>query len=183
MPVSTVFEQLTHSTWDPTLIGERNETSFIRVWKPLFSGRVLKLGGWLRYVMGKKWTIFASGGFELLHSKSSSGREQEFLKFVLNYRSTRKLKPMDYDEFDYINTYVLWSETFPKISSRWLSNSLHVYSGNLLLTEDKQRIKLADFGLAREEISGKMTTEAGTYRWMAPEVTFSFYSVWRSSSL
>ncbi|KAG7026803.1 Serine/threonine-protein kinase HT1 [Cucurbita argyrosperma subsp. argyrosperma] len=41
---------------------------------------------------------------------------------------------------------------------------------NLLLTEDKQRIKLADFGLAREEISGEMTTEAGTYRWMAPEL-------------
>lgn len=49
-------------------------------------------------------------------------------------------------------------------------NTLHVYSGNLLLTEDKRRIKLADFGLAREEISGEMTTEAGTYRWMAPEV-------------
>uniref|UniRef100_A0A2N9E3H0 Protein kinase domain-containing protein n=1 Tax=Fagus sylvatica TaxID=28930 RepID=A0A2N9E3H0_FAGSY len=41
---------------------------------------------------------------------------------------------------------------------------------NLLLTEDKKRIKLADFGLAREEISGEMTTEAGTYRWMAPEL-------------
>ncbi|XP_022132441.1 serine/threonine-protein kinase STY17-like [Momordica charantia] len=41
---------------------------------------------------------------------------------------------------------------------------------NLLLTEDKQRVKLADFGLAREEISGEMTTEAGTYRWMAPEL-------------
>lgn len=47
--------------------------------------------------------------------------------------------------------------------------------GNLLLTEDKKRIKLADFGLAREEISGEMTTEAGTYRWMAPEVLFSFF--------
>lgn len=44
--------------------------------------------------------------------------------------------------------------------------------GNLLLTGDKRRIKLADFGLAREEISGEMTTEAGTYRWMAPEVLF-----------
>lgn len=44
--------------------------------------------------------------------------------------------------------------------------------GNLLLTEDKKQIKLADFGLAREEISGKMTIEAGTFRWMAPEVLF-----------
>ncbi|CAK9152445.1 unnamed protein product [Ilex paraguariensis] len=41
---------------------------------------------------------------------------------------------------------------------------------NLLLTEDKNNIKLADFGLAREEELGEMTTEAGTYRWMAPEV-------------
>ncbi|KAA8547321.1 hypothetical protein F0562_003815 [Nyssa sinensis] len=41
---------------------------------------------------------------------------------------------------------------------------------NLLLTEDKKKIKLADFGLAREETMDEMTTEAGTYRWMAPEL-------------
>ncbi|CAA2975860.1 Hypothetical predicted protein [Olea europaea subsp. europaea] len=41
---------------------------------------------------------------------------------------------------------------------------------NLLLTEDKKKIKIADFGLAREEIEDEMTTEAGTYRWMAPEL-------------
>ncbi|GLU19944.1 hypothetical protein SLE2022_361640 [Rubroshorea leprosula] len=41
---------------------------------------------------------------------------------------------------------------------------------NLLLTEDKKQIKLADFGLAREEIMDEMTCEAGTYRWMAPEL-------------
>ncbi|KAL7101775.1 hypothetical protein ACP275_08G075900 [Erythranthe tilingii] len=41
---------------------------------------------------------------------------------------------------------------------------------NLLLTEDKKKIKLADFGLAREETDDEMTTEAGTYRWMAPEL-------------
>jgi serine/threonine protein kinase len=69
---------------------------------------------------------------------------------------------------------------------KWLKHCLlqKIYSspklfmfipGNLLLTEDKKRIKLADFGLAREEISGEMTTEAGTYRWMAPEVHFSFF--------
>jgi serine/threonine protein kinase len=46
--------------------------------------------------------------------------------------------------------------------------------GNLLLTEDKKQIKLADFGVAREEISGKMTIEAGTFRWMAPEVKKNF---------
>ncbi|KAK8710363.1 hypothetical protein V6N13_145689 [Hibiscus sabdariffa] len=41
---------------------------------------------------------------------------------------------------------------------------------NLLLTEDKMHVKLADFGLAREEVMGGMTCEAGTYRWMAPEL-------------
>ncbi|KAM1933678.1 hypothetical protein ACFX15_017954 [Malus domestica] len=41
---------------------------------------------------------------------------------------------------------------------------------NLLLTEDLNMIKVADFGHAREEISGAMTSEAGTYRWMAPEL-------------
>ncbi|RVW73991.1 Serine/threonine-protein kinase STY46 [Vitis vinifera] len=43
-------------------------------------------------------------------------------------------------------------------------------AGNLLLTEDKKQIKVCDFGLAREETAGDMTTEAGTYRWMAPEL-------------
>ncbi|MCE3049352.1 hypothetical protein HAX54_044681 [Datura stramonium] len=40
---------------------------------------------------------------------------------------------------------------------------------NLLLTEDETKIKLADFGLSREETETEMTAEAGTYRWMAPE--------------
>lgn len=50
------------------------------------------------------------------------------------------------------------------------SISLPTFVGNLLLTEDKTTIKLADFGLAREDAEAEMTTEAGTYRWMAPEV-------------
>ncbi|KHG08759.1 Serine/threonine-protein kinase HT1 [Gossypium arboreum] len=37
---------------------------------------------------------------------------------------------------------------------------------NLLLTADNRTVKLADFGLAREE----HTAETGTYRWMAPEL-------------
>ncbi|KAK9948663.1 hypothetical protein M0R45_004228 [Rubus argutus] len=41
---------------------------------------------------------------------------------------------------------------------------------NLLLSENKKQVKLADFGLAREQIKGAMTSEAGTYRWMAPEL-------------
>ncbi|KAH9776405.1 protein kinase domain-containing protein [Citrus sinensis] len=42
---------------------------------------------------------------------------------------------------------------------------------NLLLTEDLKTIKLADFGLAREEsLTEMMTAETGTYRWMAPEL-------------
>ncbi|KAL5076445.1 hypothetical protein RYX36_015429 [Vicia faba] len=42
---------------------------------------------------------------------------------------------------------------------------------NLLLTEDHGSVKLADFGLAREEsLTEMMTAETGTYRWMAPEI-------------
>ncbi|XP_076926461.1 serine/threonine-protein kinase STY13-like [Bidens hawaiensis] len=42
---------------------------------------------------------------------------------------------------------------------------------NLLLTADHKSVKLADFGLAREEsLSEMMTAETGTYRWMAPEL-------------
>ncbi|XP_047308597.1 serine/threonine-protein kinase STY13-like [Impatiens glandulifera] len=42
---------------------------------------------------------------------------------------------------------------------------------NILLTADKKSIKLADFGLAREEsVTEMMTAETGTYRWMAPEL-------------
>ncbi|KAI3670093.1 hypothetical protein L6452_41717 [Arctium lappa] len=42
---------------------------------------------------------------------------------------------------------------------------------NLLLTADHKSVKLADFGLAREEsLTEMMTAETGTYRWMAPEL-------------
>ncbi|XP_019101900.1 PREDICTED: serine/threonine-protein kinase STY46-like [Camelina sativa] len=41
---------------------------------------------------------------------------------------------------------------------------------NVLVTSDMEMVKLADFGLAREYTIGGMTCEAGTYRWMAPEV-------------
>ncbi|KAJ7945816.1 Protein kinase [Quillaja saponaria] len=42
---------------------------------------------------------------------------------------------------------------------------------NLLLTADHKIVKLADFGLAREEsLTEMMTAETGTYRWMAPEL-------------
>ncbi|KAL0714048.1 hypothetical protein Bca4012_021026 [Brassica carinata] len=42
---------------------------------------------------------------------------------------------------------------------------------NVLVTSDMTHVKLADFGLAREETTSCcMTCEAGTYRWMAPEV-------------
>ncbi|KAK6913068.1 Serine-threonine/tyrosine-protein kinase, catalytic domain [Dillenia turbinata] len=42
---------------------------------------------------------------------------------------------------------------------------------NLILTADQKTVKLADFGLAREEsVTEMMTAETGTYRWMAPEL-------------
>ncbi|CAA7046593.1 unnamed protein product [Microthlaspi erraticum] len=42
---------------------------------------------------------------------------------------------------------------------------------NLILSADHKTVKLADFGLAREEsLTEMMTAETGTYRWMAPEL-------------
>ncbi|KAK7252896.1 hypothetical protein RIF29_37157 [Crotalaria pallida] len=41
---------------------------------------------------------------------------------------------------------------------------------NLILTKDKKHVKLADFGIAREETDDDMTSETGTYRYMAPEL-------------
>ncbi|KAM1111912.1 hypothetical protein ACFX2I_044849 [Malus domestica] len=42
---------------------------------------------------------------------------------------------------------------------------------NLILTADQKTVKLADFGLAREEsLTEMMTAKTGTYRWMAPEL-------------
>lgn len=58
-----------------------------------------------------------------------------------------------------------------------------IYLGaeNLLLTADHKTVKLADFGLAREEsLTEMMTAETGTYRWMAPEVLLSSSSHSRS---
>ncbi|XP_022886889.1 serine/threonine-protein kinase HT1-like [Olea europaea var. sylvestris] len=58
---------------------------------------------------------------------------------------------------------------FPSLK---LSNLLvFFYPENLLLTADHKTVKLADFGLAREEsLTEMMTAETGTYRWMAPEL-------------
>lgn len=54
--------------------------------------------------------------------------------------------------------------------------SFFVCAENLLLTEDRKVVKLADFGLAREEsLTEMMTAETGTYRWMAPEVVSAEY--------
>lgn len=44
-------------------------------------------------------------------------------------------------------------------------------SDNLILTENHKFLKLAHFGLAREEtVTEMMTAETGTYHWMAPEI-------------
>ncbi|KAK2354384.1 Protein kinase superfamily protein [Trifolium repens] len=40
--------------------------------------------------------------------------------------------------------------------------------GNLLLTKDRNHVKLAGFEVARDDICDEMTCEAGTYRYMAP---------------
>ncbi|KAF7845218.1 serine/threonine-protein kinase STY13-like isoform X1 [Senna tora] len=65
----------------------------------------------------------------------------------------RDLKP-GYSEF---NSCAEHNEIFP--------------GDNLLLTANQKSVKLADFGLAREEsVTEMMTAETGTYRWMAPEL-------------
>ncbi|ONM10761.1 Protein kinase superfamily protein [Zea mays] len=47
---------------------------------------------------------------------------------------------------------------------------------NLLLTANRKKLKLTDFGLAREEtVTEMMTAETGTYRWMAPEVVNTIF--------
>lgn len=46
------------------------------------------------------------------------------------------------------------------------------------MTADHKTVKLADFGLAREEsVTEMMTAETGTYRWMAPEVKSRYFGV------
>lgn len=51
-------------------------------------------------------------------------------------------------------------------------HDLFAFAENLILSADHKTVKLADFGLAREEsLTEMMTAETGTYRWMAPEVT------------
>lgn len=55
----------------------------------------------------------------------------------------------------------------------WFSFGVICFPENLLLTADHRTVKLADFGLAREEsLTEMMTAETGTYRWMAPEVKY-----------
>ena len=49
---------------------------------------------------------------------------------------------------------------------------------NLLLTANRKKLKLTDFGLAREEtVTEMMTAETGTYRWMAPEVVNTIFCI------
>lgn len=59
-----------------------------------------------------------------------------------------------------------------------IRQSCSLFAENLLLTADHRTVKLADFGLAREEsLTEMMTAETGTYRWMAPEVLFLEFKI------
>jgi len=59
-----------------------------------------------------------------------------------------------------------------------VDNLLLSFSDNLILTADHKTVKLADFGLAREEsLTEMMTAETGTYRWMAPEVRLNYFKL------
>lgn len=65
-----------------------------------------------------------------------------------------------------LSFFYLFSVKYNRITSFPLP-----FAENLILTADHKTVKLADFGLAREEsLTEMMTAETGTYRWMAPEV-------------
>ena len=58
--------------WDPTSVGEENETFLIRVWKPLLSRLCLKIVRLTTIRNGVKRTISTSGGFRLLQIRTDS---------------------------------------------------------------------------------------------------------------
>lgn len=65
----------------------------------------------------------------------------------------------------------------------WKTYSFIAFAENLILSADHKTVKLADFGLAREEsLTEMMTAETGTYRWMAPEVSY-FTTQFRGSKM
>jgi len=49
------------------------------------------------------------------------------------------------------------------------------FLGNLFLPKDNMQVLLTNFETAREVISSEMTSEVGTYRYMAPEVHIVIY--------
>jgi serine/threonine protein kinase len=55
------------------------------------------------------------------------------------------------------------------------SVSIMLFVDNLLLTKNNDHVKVADLGLARENLCDLMTSEIGTYRYMAPEVNILIY--------
>ena len=72
--------------WDPTSVGEGNETFLIRVWKSLPSRCVLESWGWRRYIMGQnghramcQWGRWAPKGGRLRDSTSVGKGNKAFL--------------------------------------------------------------------------------------------------------
>lgn len=60
-----------------------------------------------------------------------------------------------------------------------MTSSPFPLTDNLMLTADHKTVKLADFGLAREDSLNEMnmmTAETWTYRWMPPEFLGIFCS-------
>ncbi|KAJ6775810.1 SERINE-THREONINE PROTEIN KINASE [Salix koriyanagi] len=80
---------------------------------------------------------------------------------------------ISYIHFEDLNEFLSLESSFAQFVAKNAPSSLHSdkQPENLILTADHKTVKLADFGLAREEsLTEMMTAETGTYRWMAPEL-------------
>lgn len=77
-----------------------------------------------------------------------------------------------------IFSFVLSGNLFRLNSNNIFFKSIYKYKqlNKYILILAGQVVKVADFGVARVQAqSGVMTAETGTYRWMAPEVAFTFF--------